>query len=318
MTTTTRALHLTTAGAQAADVRRFYAELFGDRVGVIGDGLTVTEKSGTPDMSVDVAGGFALAAGTQSASQGSYVVENVGVQNVTIATADVTNDRHDLICAYVTDTDEGAGSSTAVIGATTGTPAASPADPTEPDNAVVLARVVVPSSASSITDSDITDLRTSWTGQSTALPVGGTRVLSSTSAAPSAITSSGWITAVSCPSFVAKADHAYRVTFRSGGWKSDNDTTVNMVWRVTGITSTAKHLCQATHVPDTVTTQDVMFGAGTALYVPSELVAGTTYTPVVKVKEEENDGTNPVRAATDSNHDDNEECVIEEIYAPGV
>lgn len=167
MTTVTRALHLTDAGAQAADVRRFYAALFDSKVGVLGAGLAVTEKATTADMSVDIAGGFALAAGTQSASQGSYVIENDGVQNATVDAADVTNDRWDLVCAYVTDTDEGAGTSTAVIGVVKGTAAGSPADPTVPANAVVLARVVVGSGVSTIVDANITDLRTTYSGQST-------------------------------------------------------------------------------------------------------------------------------------------------------
>ena len=167
MTTVVRALHLTAAGAQAADVRRFNAALFNDRVGVLGTGMAVTEKSGTADMSVDIAAGFALAAGTESASQGSYIIENDGVQNATVTASHASLTRWDLVCAYVTDIDEGAGSSTSIIGVVTGTPDASPADPTVPDNAVVLARVVVAGAASTVVDANITDLRTTYSGQTT-------------------------------------------------------------------------------------------------------------------------------------------------------
>ena len=221
MTTVVRALHLTDAGAQSADVRRFFAAMYDGRVGVISTGMAVTEKSGTPDMSVDIAAGFALAAGTESASQGSYVIENDGVQNATVTTASATQIRWDLVCAYVTDTDEGAGTSTSIIGVVTGPTTGSPADPTVPDNACVIARIVVPQSAGSITDSDITDLRTSYTGQSKVGRIGGGLVAYDTG-------TTAWTNAYSTAAavalsgisdtFTARTGYVYKVTLKSGTW----------------------------------------------------------------------------------------------------
>lgn len=238
MTTVTRALHLTDEGAQAADVRRFYAHMFGDSVGVFGTDLAVTEKSGTPDMSVDVADGFALCAGTESASQGSYIVENDGVQNVSIAAADPTNDRHDLICAYVTDTDEGAGTSTAIIGATTGTPAASPSDPTAPDNSVVLARVVVPNAASSITNSDITDLRFTTTGQTRVGTITSERIVGYDTSNDATTLNPGYTSVAGLSvTFTAHDGYAYEVIWDSGDWNHTAADTF-VTFRATGMPTT--------------------------------------------------------------------------------
>lgn len=123
--------------------------------------LEVTEKSGTPDMSVDVASGLALITGTSSLAQGPYAFCNDATVNLAIATADSTNDRHDLIVAQVRDNDEdGGGQNDARLAVVTGTPAGSPSDPAVPAGCLVLARVVVGANASSIVDGDITNLAT--------------------------------------------------------------------------------------------------------------------------------------------------------------
>ena len=128
--------------------------------GVVGfTDLVVSEKSGTPDMSVDVAAGAAFVRGDESVFQGTYHVQNDAATNVTVAASDPTNPRWDLVVAQVEDSDYSGATDAWSLAVVTGTAAASPSDPTVPDNALVLARVVVPASASSITDSDITDLR---------------------------------------------------------------------------------------------------------------------------------------------------------------
>lgn len=124
-------------------------------------GLSVSEKSGTPDMSVDVAAGGALVTGTSSLAQGVYPFVNDATVNLAVTAADPADDRHDLIVAQIRDNDEdGGGSDTPRLFVVEGTAAASPADPSPPAGSLVLARVVVPAAATSITDSDIADLRT--------------------------------------------------------------------------------------------------------------------------------------------------------------
>lgn len=145
---------------------------------VIGqDDLLVTEKSGTPNMSVDVAKGRMVVPGTEANDQSSYLVTNAATVNVVIATADATNPRNDLVYVQVRDAGGGYSGSDndCRIAVATGTPAASPADPSLPVNAYTLARVVVPANDTAITDSQITD------GRRYASALGGITVCTSTS-----------------------------------------------------------------------------------------------------------------------------------------
>ena len=168
----TQGLHFTNDGATAAEVREVTQHLWTRRrSGVLRTGSTadnsllVTEKSGTPNMSVDVADGAAAVLGTEATAQGVYLVEAPTTTNVTIAAADPTNARKDLIVVRIKDQDYTSGSpstNTTTIEAITGTPSGSPALPTIPDNCVLLAIVDVAALASSIVDANITDQR--WTG----------------------------------------------------------------------------------------------------------------------------------------------------------
>lgn len=128
--------------------------------GLVRDGhLEVSEKSGTPNMSVDVAKGYALITGDSSLAQGAYAFANDATVNLAIATADATNPRWDLVVAQVRDnTEDAGGNDDARLTVVTGTPAASPADPSIPDGCLVLARVVVAASVSSIVNANITML----------------------------------------------------------------------------------------------------------------------------------------------------------------
>lgn len=150
----------------AEDVRRLFHAQMGGRQGVVGSGdLAVTEKSGTPDMSVDVAGGQAFILGDEGTYQGLYFVENRGTTNLAIAAADPTNARKDLVVARVRDSAYSGATDAWELAVVTGTPAAVPAEPSVPDNALVLALVDVPASDTAITNSQITDRRTTQAGQ---------------------------------------------------------------------------------------------------------------------------------------------------------
>lgn len=139
------------------DVRRFVGSLA--RGGIVTPGDLVVSQNGTPNMSVNVAGGRAFIPGSGT-YQGTYMVENRGTRNVTIATADGTNPRNDLIVARVRDSFYSGADDDWDIVAVTGTPAAVPVDPTPPDNSITLAKVAVAAGATSITTGNITDRRT--------------------------------------------------------------------------------------------------------------------------------------------------------------
>lgn len=130
------------------------------RPGIVDTGALEVTQNGTPNMSVNVATGRALIQGTQSVYQGMYLFDNQGVTNVVVTAADSVNPRRDLVVARIYDSQYSGALNTSALEVITGTPAPSPADPPVPDNCLVLARIQVAANASSITNANITDLRT--------------------------------------------------------------------------------------------------------------------------------------------------------------
>lgn len=120
----------------------------------------VVQRAAGANMSVDVAAGYAWIRGTESAHQGAYHVYNDGTVNLSVAASDATNPRIDLVIAKVQDAFYSGATRTASVTVVTGTPAASPTDPTLPANALVLARVRVPATSTSVVTANITDVRT--------------------------------------------------------------------------------------------------------------------------------------------------------------
>lgn len=150
--------------------------------GVTGSGDLAVSQNGTPNMSVNVAAGRALirAGHTGNITSGCYSFLNDATVNLLISAADATNPRYDLVIAQVRDTNYGEAANDARLTVVTGTPAASPADPslTSYPNCLVLARVRVEAAVTSIVTAKITDLRTR------AYAAGGTVVVASAAALP--------------------------------------------------------------------------------------------------------------------------------------
>lgn len=140
-----------TGGATAADRAH----------GIINAGDLAVSQNGTPNMSVNVATGGCFIRGTENANQGAYHLWNDATVNLAITAADATNPRRDLIIAQVRDAYYSGSSKDARVTVVTGTPAASPSDPSLSSfpNALVLARVAVAANATSVTTANITDLR---------------------------------------------------------------------------------------------------------------------------------------------------------------
>lgn len=133
--------------------------------------LAVTQN-GTPAMNVLVAGGGCQIRGTENQNQGVYTGYNDASTLLTIAAADATNPRRDLVVAKVRDAAYSGASNDFSLAVVTGTPAGSPVDPAVPNNAFVIARVAVAALASSIVNANITDLRTKSRGSAWNLPWG--------------------------------------------------------------------------------------------------------------------------------------------------
>lgn len=120
-------------------------------------GMSVVQH-GTPNMSVDVNIGHVFVQRTSATD--FYLTENPALANLTIAAADPTNPRRDLIVVRVYDAAFSGALNQATVEVVSGTPAGSPVDPTVPANSFVLARVAVAAAAASIVTANITDLRT--------------------------------------------------------------------------------------------------------------------------------------------------------------
>jgi len=145
----------------AEDVRRAFDVFIGPgNEGIVAAGdLSVTE-TGTPAMSVDIAGGRAIIQGTEGTYQGPYIVENRGLTTVTVTAADVSNPRVDLVVAKIEDQAYSGAVNAWALAVVAGTPAASPVAPSMPANSILLATVAVAAAAATITNANITDGRT--------------------------------------------------------------------------------------------------------------------------------------------------------------
>lgn len=132
------------AGANSRGVISNYSDKF------------AVSESGTPAMSVDVAAGAALVGLTLSFA----FMQQQAATTLAIDAADGSNPRWDLICLT---RDASSGVRQSKLEVVTGTPAASPADPsltqTEEKYQMPIARVVVGTGVSTIVDANITDLR---------------------------------------------------------------------------------------------------------------------------------------------------------------
>ena len=139
-----------------------------------GGAMAVTAGSG---MAVVVAAGLCCVP-NDLAIQGGYLTGTMTSASLTLAAADSSLYRIDLICVTVNDT--GFPSSDAVVQVVTGTPAASPSAPSLPADSIPLAQVLLPPGSSSVTSGNVTDLR------AYVVAPGGVLPISASSAAPAA------------------------------------------------------------------------------------------------------------------------------------
>jgi hypothetical protein len=142
-----------------ANVNRMFMAASTGRVEGVIYGLAVAQRGAGANMSVDIAKGSGVVFGDDNEQQGTYGVTNDATANVVIAAADPTNPRRDLIACRVRDAFYTGGTNAWDLFVIQGTAAGAPVDPTVPNNCMVLARVAVAAAASSITNANITDLR---------------------------------------------------------------------------------------------------------------------------------------------------------------
>lgn len=142
----------------AEDARRMMQAIMGPGIARIGD-LVVTQN-GTPNMSVNVAGGGAFIAGSSTDFQGTYFVENRGAKNLPLAASHPSNPRIDLVVARVREDLYDSGTfDDWVLEVVTGTPSSVPVAPAVPASSLPLAQIVVSNGTSAIIDANVTSLR---------------------------------------------------------------------------------------------------------------------------------------------------------------
>lgn len=132
------------------------------RTGVIDStDLKVTQRAAGTNMTVDVAAGVGVVAGTDAVGQGVYVCTSTDVVNVTIPAAPSEgNSQITLIVQQVRDDDQNGGpNKDQVIVPVSGDPATTPVEPAVPDTAQVLAKVTVASGTAAVTNAMIVDRR---------------------------------------------------------------------------------------------------------------------------------------------------------------
>ena len=128
-------------------------------------------------LAVQVAAGYCCVP-SPTANNGGYVFGTLTAATLTLASADPSNPRTDLIVARVYDT--GNSASYCDVEVVTGTPATPPTTPSVPSAAIALATVSVPAAAVALASGAITDQR------SYVVAPGGILPITSPSAAPAA------------------------------------------------------------------------------------------------------------------------------------
>ena len=150
-------------GSHPAENDRLTMQALYSTTGIIGSTSLAVTQSATPGMSVLIASGWAAIVGTTQANMGVYTSYNDASVTASIATANATNPRIDLVCLTVNDAYYTGSTNNIVVNVVTGTPAGSPTVPATPANSIALAQVYVGAAVTSITNSNITDVRVAVT-----------------------------------------------------------------------------------------------------------------------------------------------------------
>lgn len=124
----------------------------------LGGALAVTQN-GTPNMSVNVASGFAFVPGTEGSKQGVYICENDATKNLAVSAADPTLSRIDIVVARAQDTAYSGATNAWALAVVTGTPSGAPVPPTPPTDSLLICNIVVNPAATSIVNANLTDKR---------------------------------------------------------------------------------------------------------------------------------------------------------------
>jgi hypothetical protein len=156
-------------GSHPAENDRLSMQALIATTGIIGSSSLAVTAQGSPNMTVNVAQGWAGIVGTTQSNMGVYVGYNDATTVLTITTANPTNPRIDRIVMTVNDAYYTGSVNNVVFQVLAGTPAGSPTAPAIPANSISLATIAVGAGVSVINSGNITDTRVEVT---TNLPAG--------------------------------------------------------------------------------------------------------------------------------------------------
>jgi hypothetical protein len=155
-------------GSHTAENDRLSMQSIYATTGIVGTTSLAATQNGTPNMTVNLASGWAAVVGTTQANMGVYVGYNDAPLSAAISVSPVANSRIDLVCLTVNDAFYTGVLNNLVLNVVAGVVAASPVVPATPANSIALAQVLVGTAVSSIVTANITDVRVNAT---TNLPV---------------------------------------------------------------------------------------------------------------------------------------------------
>lgn len=150
-------------GSHPAENDRLSMQAIFSTTGIVGASSLAVTAQGTPNMTVNVASGWAAIVGTTQSNMGTYIGYNDATTILTVTTANAVNPRIDLVCMTVNDAYYSGSTNNVVLQIIAGTAAASPVAPTLPANSVSLATIAVAANATTITSGNITDTRVQTT-----------------------------------------------------------------------------------------------------------------------------------------------------------
>lgn len=137
--------------------------------GIVAAGDLAVAQHSTPNMSVDIAAGAVWVKGTENSLQGFYHCFNDALATVVVAASDPTNPRIDRVVAKVQDAFYSGATNAWSLAVVTGTPTAGATlvnlngVGAAPNNSVTLAYALVPATATTVTNANISDQRTKAT-----------------------------------------------------------------------------------------------------------------------------------------------------------
>ena len=158
------------AGSYTAENDRLVQQATFNTTGIIGSSSMAVTQQGSPNMTVNVAAGWAAILGQTTSTQGVYVAYNDATYIATLTAADAVNPRIDRIVATVSDAAYTGSTNQVVFTVLTGTAAPSPTAPATPSNSISLCTIAVAANTTTITNANITDTRVATVSNLTSFP----------------------------------------------------------------------------------------------------------------------------------------------------